>query len=199
MKHKEIIEKLTLHEKALLMSGRGHWDTWEFKEKGVPSIFLADGPHGIRKQLGEGDHLGLNESIKATSFPTSATLANSWDTDLLELVGESLGQEAEELGVQVILGPGMNIKRNPLAGRNFEYFSEDPYLTGKLASAYVRGIQKNRVAATPKHFAANSQELRRLSVDSVVDERTLREIYLRAFETVVKESQPKFIMTAYNL
>lgn len=198
MKHESIINKLTLHQKALLMSGKGHWTTWDFEEKGVPSIFLSDGPHGVRKQVGEGDHLGLNASIPATSFPTAATLANSWNIDLIEKVGFSLGREAEELGVQVILGPGMNIKRNPLAGRNFEYFSEDPFLTGKLASAYVKGIQSNRVAASPKHFAANNQELRRMSVDSVVDERALREIYLRAFEIVVKESQPLFMMTAYN-
>lgn len=198
MKHEAIIKKLTLHEKALLMSGKSVWETWAFEEKGVPSVFLADGPHGIRKQLGSADHLGLNESIKATCFPTAATLANSWDNDLLETVGKSLGKEAKELGVQVVLGPGMNIKRNPLCGRNFEYYSEDPYLTGKLASSYVRGIQSNGIAASPKHFAVNSQELRRMSVDSVIDERTFREIYLRAFEIVVKESQPKFMMTAYN-
>lgn len=198
MKHETVISKLSLEEKALLMSGKNTWETWGFINKGVPSIFLSDGPHGIRKQLGSADHLGLNASIPATSFPTAATLANSWDIDLVQSVGEALGKEALELGVNVVLGPGMNIKRSPLGGRNFEYFSEDPVLTGKLASAMVKGIQSNGIAAAPKHFAVNSQELRRMSVDSVLDERTFREIYLRGFEMVVEESDPKFMMTAYN-
>lgn len=198
MKYPNIINKLSLEKKAMLMSGKNTWETWEFEEEGVPSIFLSDGPHGIRKQLGSADHLGLNESIPATAFPTAATLANSWDIDLIERVGEALGREAVELGVNVILGPGMNIKRSPLGGRNFEYFSEDPVLTGELAAAMVKGIQSNGVAASPKHYAVNNQELRRMSVDSVLDERTLREIYLQGFEIAVDKSGPKFMMTAYN-
>lgn len=198
MKNVEIINKMTLWEKALFMSGRDIWSTWNFDHLGIKSIFLADGPHGIRKQLGESDHLGLNESMKSTCFPTSATVANSWDINLAKEIGECLGEEAVQLGVNVVLGPGLNIKRNPLCGRNFEYFSEDPYHSGKLASAYVKGIQSKKISACPKHFAVNSQELRRMHNDSVLDERTLREIYLRGFEIVVNESKPKFIMTAYN-
>lgn len=198
MKHGHIIEKMTLLEKAMFMTGKSTWETRDFPKLGVPSIFMADGPHGIRKQLGAADHLGLNESIKATCFPTAATVANSWDMDLAKEIGKALGKEARTLGVDVLLGPGMNIKRNPLCGRNFEYFSEDPLLTGKLAGAYVDGIQSQGVSATPKHFAVNSQELRRMSNDSIVDERTLREIYLKAFEIVVKENHPKFMMTSYN-
>ncbi|MBY5021186.1 glycoside hydrolase family 3 C-terminal domain-containing protein [Streptococcus suis] len=198
MKHQEIINRLTLAEKASLMAGKSVWETRDYLEKGIPSIFLSDGPHGIRKQEGEGDHLGLNASVPATCFPTAATLANSWDLDLVERVGQGLGAEASSLGVHVVLGPGLNIKRNPLCGRNFEYYSEDPYQAGKLAAAMIRGIQSKGVAATPKHFAVNSQELRRMASDSVVDERTLREIYLTGFETAVREGNPKAIMSAYN-
>ncbi|MBK0348638.1 glycoside hydrolase family 3 C-terminal domain-containing protein [Aerococcaceae bacterium zg-ZJ1578] len=198
MKYQSIIEQMTVFEKAQMMTGKNTWETKDFEKYGIPSIFLSDGPHGIRKQLGDADHLGLNESIPSTCFPTAATVANSWNLKLAEQVGQALGQEAKELGVNVVLGPGMNIKRNPLCGRNFEYFSEDPMLTGALASAYVRGIQSKGIAACPKHFAANSQELRRMSNDSIMDERTLREIYLQAFETVVRQAQPDFMMTAYN-
>lgn len=198
MKNAEIIEKMTLWEKTLFMSGRDIWSTWNFEHLGIKSIYLSDGPHGIRKQLGESDHLGLNESMKSTCFPTSATIANSWDIDLAEKIGQCLGAEALQLGVNVVLGPGLNIKRNPLCGRNFEYFSEDPYHAGKLASAYVKGIQSKNISACPKHFAVNNQELRRMHNDSVLDERTLREIYLRGFEIVVDESNPQFMMTAYN-
>ncbi len=198
MKNKEIIEKMTLRQKALFMSGRDVWSTWAFDDIDVPSIVLSDGPHGIRKQMGEGDHLGINESMKSTCFPTAATVANSWDIELAEQVGVALGEEAVQLGVNVVLGPGLNLKRNPLCGRNFEYFSEDPYLTGKMASSYVKGIQSQGVSACPKHFAVNSQELRRMSNDSILDERTLRELYLRGFEIIVDEANPKFIMTSYN-
>ncbi len=198
MKNAEIISKMTLWEKALFMSGRDVWSTWNFEHLGIKSIYLSDGPHGIRKQLGESDHLGLNESMKSTCFPTAATVANSWDTKLAEEIGQCLGEEAVQLGVHVVLGPGLNIKRSPLCGRNFEYFSEDPYHTGKLASAYVKGIQSKEVSACPKHFAVNSQELRRMHNDSVLDERALREIYLRGFEIIVDEADPKFMMTAYN-
>lgn len=198
MKYESIIEQLTLEEKAALMAGKSVWETKDYPEKGVPSIFLSDGPHGIRKQEGEGDHLGLNASIPATCFPTAATLANSWNPELVEEVGQALGAEASSIGVNMVLGPGLNIKRNPLCGRNFEYYSEDPYQAGKVAAAMIRGLQSQGVAATPKHFAVNSQELRRMASDSVVDERTLREIYLTGFEIAVKEGHPKAIMSAYN-
>ncbi|MGO4928868.1 beta-glucosidase family protein [Fundicoccus sp. Sow4_F4] len=198
MKHQDIVEKMTLFEKASLMSGKNVWQTQDYKHLGIPSLFLSDGPHGIRKQLGSADHLGLNKSIEATCFPTAATIANSWDEELANRIGQALGKEARELGVNVILGPGLNIKRNPLCGRNFEYFSEDPYLTARMSVGYIKGIQSQGVAATPKHYAVNSQELRRMSNDSIIDERTLREIYLPGFEASVKEAKTDFIMTAYN-
>ncbi len=198
MNNVDIINKMTLWEKALFMSGKDIWSTWDFQHLGIESIVLSDGPHGIRKQLGDSDHLGLNESMKSTCFPTSATVANSWDVELAKEIGECLGAEANQLGVNVVLGPGLNIKRNPLCGRNFEYFSEDPYHSGKLASGYVQGIQSKGVSACPKHFAVNSQELRRMANDSVLDDRTLREIYLRGFEIIVDEADPMFIMTSYN-
>lgn len=194
-----MIESLTLVEKAALLSGENVWETRAVPRAGVPSVFLSDGPHGVRKQLGSADHLGLNESEKATCFPPAATIANSWDPQLAERVGEALGDEAAALDVDVLLGPGLNIKRSPLCGRNFEYFSEDPHLSGTLAAGYVRGIQSRGVAATPKHFAVNSQELRRMTTDSVLDERTLREIYLTAFEIVVREADPRALMSSYNL
>ncbi len=198
LKYKHIIEKMTLMEKALMMSGKSVWETRDFEKHKIPSIFLSDGPHGLRKQAGAGDHLGLNASIPATCYPTAATMANSWDEKLGEELGEHLSREARAVGVDIILGPGLNMKRNPLCGRNFEYFSEDPYHAGKMAAAYIRGMQKEGVAACPKHFAANFQEERRMSMDSVIDERSLREIYLTGFEIAVKEGNPKAIMTAYN-
>ena len=194
----KLIKDMTLEEKAALVQGKTMWTTWDIPRVNLPSIFLADGPHGLRKQAGPADNLGLNESIPATCFPTAAAMANSWDTKLGEELGQYLGVEAAANDVNILLGPGLNIKRSPLCGRNFEYFSEDPYLAGKMAAAYIRGIQSKGVAACPKHFAANSQELRRMSTDSVVDERTLREIYLTNFEIAVKEGAPKTIMSAYN-
>ncbi|WP_062461419.1 glycoside hydrolase family 3 C-terminal domain-containing protein [Demequina soli] len=191
-------DELTLLEKAALLSGASVWETRAVPRAGIRAINLSDGPHGIRKQLGSGDHLGINGSAPATCFPTAATVANSWDVDLAAQVGEALGAEAAALDVDVVLGPGLNIKRSPLCGRNFEYFSEDPFLSGKLAAGYVRGIQAQGVAACPKHFAANSQEHRRMASDSVVDERTLRELYLSAFEIVVREAAPQAIMSSYN-
>ena len=199
MKHTDIIKTLDLEQKCALLSGGTVFTTRALPGKGIPAITLSDGPNGVRKQAGAADHLGLNPSVPATCFPTSATVANSWDPALGEAVGAAMGEEAAAQGVSVLLGPGLNIKRSPLCGRNFEYFSEDPYLAGKMAAAYVRGIQKNGIAACPKHFAVNSQELRRMASDSIVDERTLREIYLTGFEMVVKEAQPKTIMSAYNL
>lgn len=198
MKYKELIGKMTLEEKASLLSGKDVWQTKAIERLGVPSITLSDGPHGVRRQVGEGDHLGLNASLPATCFPTAATIANSWNPKLGELIGSGIGEEASSQGVGVLLGPGLNMKRSPLCGRNFEYFSEDPYLAGKMAAGYVRGIQSKGVAACPKHFAVNNQELRRMASDSVLDERTLREIYLTAFEIAVKEAKPKTIMSSYN-
>ena len=198
MKHPEMIAKLSLEQKCALLSGKNTWQTQEYPKQGVPAAWLSDGPNGLRKQAGAADHLGLNPSVPATCFPTAATMANSWDPALGEEVGRALGEETAANRVNVLLGPGLNTKRSPLCGRSFEYFSEDPYLSGKMAAAYVRGIQANGVAACPKHFAANSQELRRMASNSVLDERTLRELYLTAFEIVVKEAHPKSIMSAYN-
>ena len=198
MKHGDIISQMTLEEKCYLFSGKDFWQTRSVERLGVANMTLSDGPHGIRKQEGAGDQLGLNGSLPATCYPTAATIANSWDPALGEEIGEHLGTEAASQGVGTLLGPGLNIKRSPFCGRNFEYFSEDPYLAGKMAASYVRGIQKNGVAACPKHFAANSQELRRMASDSVMDERTLREIYLTGFEIAVKEGGAKSIMSSYN-
>lgn len=198
MKHRAIIEKMTLEEKTAVLSGKNTWETRAVKRLEIPSIALSDGPHGIRKQAGAGDHLGINASLPATCFPTAATIANSWDEGLGEALGQALGEEAAAQGVDILLGPGLNIKRSPLCGRNFEYFSEDPYLAGKMAASYVRGIQSRGVHACPKHFAVNSQELRRMAMNAVVDERTLREIYLTGFEIAVKEGGARSIMTSYN-
>ncbi|WP_314639482.1 beta-glucosidase [Stomatobaculum longum] len=192
------IGRLGLLEKAALLSGGGAWKSRALPRRGLPALFFSDGPHGIRKQEGVGDHLGLNASLPATCFPTAATVANSWDTALAEEVGEALGSEARSQGVDILLGPGLNIKRSPLCGRNFEYFSEDPYLSGKLAAAYVRGIQRGGALACVKHYAVNSQEFRRMILNAEVDERALREIYLTGFEIAVKEGKPGALMTSYN-
>lgn len=194
-----LLKKLTLEEKCALLSGAETFKTRGMPEHGIPQIWLSDGPHGLRKQAGESDHLGLNPSVPATCFPTASAVANSWDAALGEEIGAALGEEAAAQEVSVVLGPGLNMKRNPLCGRSFEYFSEDPYLAGKLAAGYIRGIQSKGVAACPKHFAVNSQETRRMASDSIVDERTLREIYLTGFEIAVKEGHPRSIMSSYNL
>lgn len=191
--------QLSKLEKLALLSGKSTWESRAIPRIGLRSIWMSDGPHGVRRQMGSADHLGLNASQPATCFPTAATIANSWDPELAEQVGVALGRESVRIGVDVLLGPGLNIKRSPLGGRNFEYFSEDPYLAGKFGAAYVRGIQSAGIAACPKHYAVNSQETRRMTSNSVLDEATLREIYLTAFEIVVKESQPKTIMSSYNL
>ena len=192
------IGRLGLLEKAALLSGGGAWKSRALPRRGLPALFFSDGPHGLRKQEGVGDHLGLNASCPATCFPTAATVANSWDTELAEAVGEALGGEARSQGVDILLGPGLNIKRSPLCGRNFEYFSEDPYLSGKLAAAYVRGIQRGGALACVKHYAVNSQEFRRMTLNAELDERALREIYLTGFEIAVKEGKPGALMTSYN-
>jgi beta-glucosidase len=198
MKREEILNNLTLREKAQLLTGKDFWQTRGFDTYGIPSMFFSDGPHGLRKQAAAADHLGLNVSIPATCFPTAATMANSWNTRLGEELGKALGEEAATQNVNVVLGPGICMKRNPRCGRNFEYFSEDPYLAGKFAAAYVRGIQQNGTSGCIKHFAANNQEERRMVSDSIMDERTLREIYLTAFEIAVKEGKSKAVMSSYN-
>ena len=198
-KHQDIIDKLSLKQKASLITGKDFWQTRDILEADIPSAFLSDGPHGVRRQAAAADHLGLNASIPATCYPTAATMANSWDPELGEGLGQRLGQEAAVQKVNILLGPGLNIKRSPLCGRNFEYFSEDPYLAGKMAAGYVRGIQSNGISSCIKHFACNNQEENRMTLDSIVDERTFREIYLTAFEIAVKEGGTKSIMSSYNL
>ena len=200
MKHADIISQLTLEEKCALLQGATPFGTWPVERLGVPRMEFSDGPSGVRHQAGEhADHLGLSGSEPATCFPAAVTMANTWDEALEERVGAAMGQEAAVQGVGTLLAPGLCIKRNPLCGRNFEYFSEDPLLSGRMAAAFVRGVQSTGIAACPKHFAANSQETRRQASDSVLDERTLREVYLAGFEHVVRESDPKTIMTSYNL
>ena len=200
MKHdiRSIISQMTLEEKAGLCSG---FDFWHFKgveRLGVPGIMVSDGPHGLRKQDEEGDHLGINDSIKAVCFPPAVLSACSFDTELMEKVGDAIGIEAQATDLAVVLGPGVNMKRSPLCGRNFEYFSEDPYLAGEIATAFIKGVQKHHIGTSIKHFAANNQETNRMTCSSDVDERTLREIYLPAFEKAVKEAQPYTVMCSYN-
>lgn len=195
----ETLGRMTLEQKCALLSGGSAFTTRAMPRYGIPAMQFSDGPHGLRLQAEGANHLGIGGSRPATCFPTAATVANSWDPGMGEALGRALGEECLAQGVNVVLGPGLCIKRSPLCGRDFEYFSEDPYLAGKMAAAYVRGIQSTGVAACPKHFAANSQETRRQASDSVLDERTLRELYLTAFEIVVRESGPKCIMSSYNL
>lgn len=190
---------LTLLQAAALLSGSSAWDSRPIPAAGVPSFVMSDGPHGVRRQLGDADHLGIAESEKATCFPTASAVAATWNPELARDMGEALGLEARGLGVDVLLGPGLNIKRSPLCGRNFEYFSEDPILAGRMAAGLVEGIQSTGTAACPKHFAVNSQELRRMASDSIVDECTMREIYLTGFEIVCREAKPRAIMSSYNL
>lgn len=195
----ELIGQLTLEEKAGLCSGASFWTTKAIERLGIPSILMTDGPHGLRKQDGEADHMGVNESIPSTCFPSAVGMASSWNRELVRKVGEALGKESQAEGVSILLGPGANIKRSPLCGRNFEYFSEDPYLTGELAAEHIAGVQSQGVGTSIKHFAANNQEHRRTTANSIIDERTLREIYLTGFEIAVKKSQPWTVMSAYNL
>ncbi|MCR5490639.1 MAG: glycoside hydrolase family 3 C-terminal domain-containing protein [Bacilli bacterium] len=199
MKHADIIEKMTLEEKTSLLSGKNFWETMDIPHLGIPHIFLSDGPSGLRKQAGAADQLGLNPSLPATCVPSASSIANSWDPELANKIGVCLGEEAVKLGAGMLLGPGMNVKRDPRCGRNFEYFSEDPYLAGKMSASIIRGVQTNGISACVKHFACNNQEERRLNSDSVLDERTLRELYLTGFEIAIKEGKPKSLMTSYNL
>ncbi len=199
MKASKLVSKMTLQEKASLLSGSDFWHTEAVERLGLKQYMMCDGPNGLRKQVGEPDHLGSRESIKTVCYPAACAVASSFDVDMAQRLGETLAKECRREEVSMLLGPGLNMKRSPVCGRNFEYYSEDPYLAGKIAAAYVKGVQSQNVAACPKHFAANNQEYRRMSGNSIVDERTLFEIYLSAFETVVRDSQPKSIMCSYNM
>jgi len=192
------LSELTLEEKASLCLGSDFWHTAPVERLGIPQIMVSDGPHGLRAQLEEADHVGIGGSAPATCFPTASALGSSWNPELFRAVGEALGREAKKLGVSVVLGPGINMKRSPLCGRNFEYISEDPWLAGELATAMVQGTQSQGIGTSLKHYAANNQEDDRLRVSAEVDDRTLREVYLPAFERVVKLSQPWTVMCAYN-
>ena len=212
----EIISKMTLHEKVLLCTGKNSWRTRDYEKLGIPSILVSDGTSGVRFQIGSDqpeemsfyDSLGgsfdneeaMSRTYRATCFPSGSAIASSWDTELIGEIGKKLAGECKELGINMLLGPGMNIHRHPLTARNFEYYSEDPYLSGMLAAAVIRGVQsKSGCGVTIKHFACNNQEDNRMGVDSCVSERALREIYLRGFEIAVKEGNPVSIMTSYNL
>lgn len=195
---KKILSDMTLEEKAEFCSGAGVYTMKGVEKYGIPSVYICDGPHGLRKPVGAGDHLGLGDSKPSVCYPTASALASSFDRDLVHGVASYIGRECQSENVAMILGPGLNIKRSPLCGRNFEYFSEDPYLSGELTTAFVRGVQKEGVAASLKHYIANEQETMRLVSDSLIDERTLREIYLACFENPVKNADPKNIMCSYN-
>lgn len=195
---KKIVSEMTLEEKAGMCSGLDFWHLKEVEHLGIPKVMVSDGPHGLRKQDEKGDHLGINDSIKAVCFPPAVLSACSFDRGLMEEMGKAIGREAQANDVSVVLGPAVNIKRSPLCGRNFEYYSEDPYLAGEIAAAFVKGVQSQHVGTSIKHFAANNQEYRRMSSSSEIDERTLREIYFPAFETAVKKAQPYTFMCSYN-
>ncbi len=195
---KALVAQMTLEEKAGLLSGQDFWTTKAVERVGIPAMFVADGPHGLRKQAGASDHLGLMDSVPATCFPSAAGLACSWDRSLVSRVGEALGTECLHEGVSVLLGPGANIKRSPLCGRNFEYFSEDPVLSGEMAAAHIKGVQSKGVGTSLKHFAVNNQETRRMTIDARVENRPLREIYLASFERAVKDAKPDTVMCSYN-
>ena len=193
-----IVARMSLEEKAAFCSGKDFWHLESCERLDLPSIMVTDGPHGLRKQSGDSDHVGLNASVPATCFPTASALASSWDTDLIHDIGVALGEQCAAENVSVLLGPGINIKRHPLCGRNFEYFSEDPLLSGELAAAMIQGVQSQGVGTSIKHYAVNNQEKWRMFIDAIVDERTLREIYLRGFEIAVRKVQPWTVMCAYN-
>lgn len=195
---KALVKQMTLEEKAGMCSGKDFWHLKSVERLGIPEVMVSDGPHGLRKQAKDADHLGLQESIKAVCFPTACVTACSFDRDLLQEMGERLGDECQAEDLSVILGPAVNIKRSPLCGRNFEYFSEDPYLASQMAASHIKGVQSKNVGTSIKHFAANNQEYRRMSCSSEIDERTFREIYLAAFETAVKEGKPDTVMCSYN-
>ena len=194
-----LIKSMTLEEKCSLLSGEDFWHTKTVERLGIPAVMVSDGPHGLRKQDSNHANASENDSIKAVCFPAACATASSFDTELMHRLGETLGDECQAEDVSTILGPAINIKRSPLCGRNFEYMSEDPYLAGELAAAYINGVQSKGVGVSLKHFALNNQEYRRLTCSSNCDERTMREIYLAAFERAVKKSQPRTIMHSYNL
>ena len=194
----ELLEQLTLEEKCSLLSGSDFWHTQPVERLGIPALMVSDGPHGLRRQAENADEMGLEESVPATCFPTAAALASTWDVALLEEIGRALAEEAKAQGVGVILGPGVNLKRSPLCGRNFEYFSEDPLLAGELAAALVAGIQSGGVGTSVKHFAANNQETDRMRINARIDERTLREMYLSIFERIIERAHPATLMCSYN-
>lgn len=196
--YRDTVSKMTLEEKAAICSGLNFWRTKPIERLGIPSIMITDGPHGLRKQDGAEDHLGINQSVPATCFPTASALACSWDTELLNKVGSALGEECQAEGVSILLGPGINIKRSPLGGRNFEYYSEDPCLSSTLATSFIHGVQSQGVGTSLKHFYANNQEHRRHTIDVRIDERTEREIYLASFEGAVKEGKPWTVMSSYS-
>ncbi len=196
--YQSLLSQMTLEEKASMCSGLTFWQTQPIERLGIPSVWVSDGPNGIRKEKQKGGTNIMKAAEPATCFPPEATLACSWDTALAEEVGVAIAEEAQALQVCTVLGPGVNIKRSPLCGRNFEYLSEDPYFSGRMAAAYVHGVQKTGPGVSLKHFCANNQEHLRMSIDTIVDERTLREIYLPAFEHVVKTEQPRTIMSSYN-
>ena len=208
MRYPQIVKKMSLEQKAAFVSGYDYWHLEEAPELGLPKIMITDGPHGLRKAKGkdyvpaEGEEkkggIGLGNSVPATCFPPAATSSCSWDEDLLKQEGEAMGQECLKEKVSTILGPGTNIKRSPVCGRNFEYFSEDPYLAGKCSASVINGVQSKGVGTSLKHFACNSQEAFRMVLNEVIDERTMREIYLPAFEIAVKEAQPWTVMNSYN-
>lgn len=198
MNIKDLVSKMTLEEKAGLCSGSDFWHTKAVERLGIPAVMVSDGPHGLRKQDLNADHLGVNISIEAVCFPAACALACSFDRELIYKMGQALGNECQAEDVSVILGPGANIKRSPVCGRNFEYFSEDPYLSSQMAANHIKGVQSQNVGTSLKHFAANNQEHRRMSASSEIDERTFREIYLASFETAVKEAKPWTVMCSYN-
>ena len=196
--YKALISKMTLEEKVSLCSGLDFWNTQGIERLGIPSIMLTDGPHGLRKQTGDNDMVELEDSVPATCFPTASAQAATWNRELIFKVGRALGEECRQEKVGVILGPGANIKRSPLCGRNFEYFSEDPFLSGEIAKSHIQGVQSQGIGTSLKHFAVNNQEYRRMTINAVVDERALHEIYLAGFEIAVKDAQPWTVMCAYN-
>ena len=198
MNAKEILSRMSLEEKLKLLTGADFWSTKAFEQYGLPKLYMCDGPLGLRKQAAESDMLGINNSLPATCFPAAVTLASTWNTDVTMAVGKAIGEEARDQGIGMVLGPGANIKRNPLCGRNFEYYSEDPLLAGELSASYIEGLQSNHIACSMKHFACNSQERDRFTSNSVLSERALREIYLKAFEIAVKEAKPMTVMSSYN-
>ena len=198
-KIKELVAQMTLEEKVSMLSGQDNWHTQAVERLGIPAVMVADGPHGLRKQEKEADHMGINESVKAVCFPAGCATASSFSRETLTRMGEALGEECQAEDVSVILGPGTNIKRSPLCGRNFEYFSEDPYLASEIAASHIKGVQSKNVGTSLKHFLANNQETRRLTCSSNIDERTLREIYLASFEGAVKKGKPWTVMCSYNL